>query len=118
MANIKCFSVVESVTDEATKRFGAMFHENADRKTILKQYCEAIDKIIDDISGNSIEVDVDEIKMTISIAIGCDEVIVYPEDNLFYQLAERSITIKFYPDEDDGSMVLEFVFPGIWERSI
>lgn len=118
MPKIKCFDVVESVIDEATTRFAPTFRENKDNKHILKTYCDALDKIIDDISGNSIEVEVDEIKMTISIAIGCDEVIIYPENDLFYKLAERSVTLGFYPDEDDGSMVMEFVFPSIWEKNI
>lgn len=117
MAKIKCYDVVDSVIEEATKRFGPLYKENEESKKILKQYCEAIDKIIDDISGNSIEVEVDEIKCTITIAIGCDEVIVYPEDDLFYKLAERAVSIGFYPDEDDGAMVFELVFPSIWERS-
>lgn len=118
MSAVKCFDVVESVTEEATQRFAPVFTENQERKDILKQYCEAIDQLIDDISGSSIEVEVDEIKMTISIAIGCEEIIIYPDNDLFYKLAERALVIKFYPDEDDQSMVMEFVFPSIWEKVI
>lgn len=118
MSTVKCFDVVESVTEEATKRFAPIFRENAERKDILKQYCSALDQLIEDISGNSIEVEVDEIKMTVSVAIGCDEVIIYPDNDLFYKLAERALVMKFYPDEDDQSMVMEFVFPSIWEKVI
>ena len=114
---IKCYDVVESVIEEATKRFIA-FKENQESKNILKQYCEVIDKIVEDIAGNSIEVEVDEIKMTISIIIGCDDLVVEPDNKLFYQLSERAISLSFYSDEDDGSMVVEFEFPSIWERSI
>ena len=118
MSKIKCYDVVESVLDEATKRFYPLFIENKERKNILKQYCSAIDKVIDDVSGKSIEVEVDEIKMTISICIGCEEITVYPDDRLFYQLFKRALTIGFSVNEDDGLMVIEFVFPSIWEKAI
>lgn len=117
MAKIKCFAVVEGVTDEATKSFGPLLVENKERKKILEQYCGAIDKIIDDISGDSIEVEVNEINGEISIAIGCEEIIVYPENKIFYDLTERALSLGFHQDTDSGSMVLKFVFPSIWERS-
>ena len=117
MSKIKCFDVVESVVEEATKRFSPIFVENGEAKSILKQYCEVLDSIVDDVSGSSIEVEVDEIKMIITVSIGCSEIIVYPDNDLFYKIAQRSIAIGFRAGEDPESIVVDFVFPSIWERA-
>lgn len=118
MSKIKCFDVVESVVDEATERFAPTFVENSKNKSILKSYCEALDSIIEEISGTSIEVEVDEIKMTITVSIGCDEVVVYPESELFYKITERATAVGFHISEDPDSIVIDFVFPSIWELAI
>lgn len=118
MSKIKCFDVVESVVDEATERFAPTFVENSKNKSILKSYCEALDSIIEEISGTSIEVEVDEIKMSITVSIGCNEIIVYPESELFYKITERATAVGFRISEDPDSIVIDFVFPSIWERAI
>ncbi len=116
MCTIKCFDIVETVTDEATARFSPIFHEHEERKTILKQYCEAIDTLCELYRGESIEVGVNEIKMTISIRMEFQEIRMEPENKLFLQLAERTTTLIFSPNENGNSIIIEFVFPSIWEH--
>ena len=115
MCNIKCFDIVESVTDEATTRFSPYFHEHGERKAILKQYCEAIDILCYLFDGESIEVEVDETKLTISIRLKCPEIRMEPKNKLFLQLAERTTALNFYPNENENGIIIEFVFPSIWE---
>ena len=115
---IKCYDIVESITDEATRKFGHLFTENEDRKNMLAYYCSLIDDIIDVISGNSLEVEVDEIGMTISIAIGCEENSMSIDDDLLSNLSDLSLDVYTYLDEDRGDTMIKFVFPGIWEKTI
>ena len=115
MCNIKCFDIVETVIDEAATRFSPTFHEKEERKAILKQYCEAIDILCNLFVGESIEVEIDEIKMTISIRMECKEIRMDPKNKLFIQLAERAIALNFSPNDDGNGIIIEFVFPSIWE---
>lgn len=116
MSFAKCFDVVEMVTDEATKRFSPLFCENEDAKDILKQYCTAIDSLVKEFDGESIEVDVDEINMTIKITVEFPDIVVESFNHLFYALAERAISVRFFVGED-GLLAVSYLFPSIWSRA-
>lgn len=117
MGFVTCFDVVTMVTDEATKQFSPGFRENQERKEILKQYCEAIDALAKEFGGESFEVDVDDIKMTISIKMECPDMVIQSKNHVFYALSERAISVGF--SHGDGDMIsVEFVFPSIWEKVV
>lgn len=117
MAFVKCFDVVEMVTDEATNRFSPLFKENAEAKNVLRQYCEALDTIAQEQNGESFEVDVDEIKMSISIKIECQDIVIQSKNNVFYSLASRALSVKFSHGDGD-TVAVEFVFQSIWEKAV
>lgn len=116
MGFVSCFDVVTMVTDEATAQFSPLFRENKERKAILRQYCDAIDMLAKEFDGESFEVEVDDIEMTISIKMECPDMVIQGSANPFYALAERAVSIGFSHGEGD-TIIVEFVFPSIWERA-
>lgn len=43
---------------------------------ILHEYCDAIDGILKEFDGDSIDVDIDDIKMTICITVECEDLTI------------------------------------------
>lgn len=117
MPFVKCFDAVEMVTDEATKRFAPLFQENRESKNILHQYCDALDSIAQEFDGESFEVEVDEINMTIGIKLECPDIVIQTKEHRFCALAARALALKFSHGEGD-TVAVEFVFPSIWEKAV
>lgn len=117
MAAIKCFDVVEMVVEEASRQFTPLFRENAERKGVLKEYCAAIDELAEDFNGESFEVSVDDIKMTISIKLECPDILIQSKEHPFYELVKRSTELHVSHGDGDN-LAVEFVFPSIWEKAI
>lgn len=113
---IKCFDAVEMVVEEANKQFSPIWEMNKDNYQILKQYCDVIDKLSKEYEGESYEVEIDDIIMTISITMDCLDMIVDKTNKDFLQIAERAISIGFSTN-DDGMLSIKFVFPSLWERA-
>lgn len=116
MARINCFDVVKIVTEEATSRFAPLFRENREAKNILHQYCEVLDALAQEFDGESFEVEVDEIQMTIGIKLECPDIVIQSDKHRFYALARRALEIRFSHGEND-TVAVEFVFPSIWEKT-
>ena len=117
MSFVKCYDVAEMVLDEASKQFAPLFRENAERKQILKSYCEVIDSLAEEFNAESFDVEVDDIKMTISIKMECPDITITSENHPLYELAGHAVSVHFSNNESD-LMVVEFVFPSIWEKSV
>lgn len=117
MAAIKCFDVVDMVIEEASRQFAPLFRENAERKGILKEYCAALDELAEDFNGESFEVSVDDIEMTISVKLECSDILIQSKEHPFYELVERST--RFNISHGDGdNLAVEFIFPSIWEKTV
>jgi len=114
--NIKCFDAVEMVVEEANRQFSPIWEMNKDNYQILKQYCDVIDKLSKEYEGESYEVEIDDIVMTISITMDCLDMIVDKNNKELLQIAERAISIEFSTN-DDGMLSIKFVFPSLWERA-
>ena len=117
MAIIKCVDIVGMIVDEATKRFSPIMIEDSEKKETLNQYCNVIDNLIEEFDGDSIEVNVDEINMTISIKMFCDEITIETKSHPFYELIKRSLSVNFSYERKDNNMSVEFVFPSIWKKA-
>lgn len=114
MGFINCFDVVSMVVEEATNQFSPLFKLDNQKYKILEQYCSVIDSLAKEFNGESYEVDVDDIAMTISITLVCDEVTITTEGHGFYALAKRANSVSFSSDE--GRLSVKFVFPSVWDR--
>ena len=117
MSFVKCYDVAEMVLDEASKQFAPLFRENGERKQILKSYCEVIDSLAEEFNAESFDVEVDDIKTTVSIKMECQDITITSEQHPLYELAGHAMDVRFSHSEDD-LMVVEFVFPSIWEKSV
>ena len=115
MALVNWFDVVEMVTEEATSRFAPLFRENREAKNVLHQYCDVLDALAQEFNGESFEVEVDEIQMTIAIKLECPDIVIQSEEHKFYMLAQRALAVRFSHGEND-TVAVEFVFPSIWEK--
>ncbi len=116
MSSVKCFDVTSKVIDEASDRFGPLWKVDEEKLNILRQYCGAIDSISRDFDGESLEVEVDEISMDVSITLECGEMVITSGNHVFFQLAERSTKFSFSVSGDD-MLLVRFVFPSVWEKT-
>ena len=114
---VKCFDAFSMVVDEATSQFAPIWKENKENKRVLAQYCEAIDSMLDEFGGESFEVDVDDVKMTITVKLECRDMTLETQKHKYYDLAQRALSFGFSVSES-GNLVVEFVFPSIWERAV
>lgn len=117
MPELKCFNVASLVIDEATEQFSPLWKVDKEKLTIFNQYCTVIDELVNEFGGLELTVDVDDIKLTISIEVVCEDITIQESKHRFYDLAERAIELSFMKSED-GDVVVRFVFPSIWERVI
>lgn len=115
MANkVKCFNIVKAVTDEASNQLGSTWTLDVRRFAILKQYCEAIDNLASWCDAEAFEVEVDDILLTISIAMECPEITVDKTTGIFFDLLERSLRASFSTTADTGALVIRLTFPSVW----
>lgn len=115
MNKINCAEVVSMVVEEATKQFAPLWALNSENYQILEQYCSVIDVLSEEFEGTSYEVSVDEIKMTVSIVMECEDITILSSAHHFYKLAERSVELGFSVSEN-GRLNVRFVFPSVWEK--
>lgn len=116
MSLINCFDTVEMVVEEANKQFAPIWKMNKERYNILKQYCDIIDSLSAEYGGESFEVEIDDIAMTVAITMDCLDMIIDRDNQKFLSLAQRTISIGFSVSEE-GNLAIKFVFPSLWERS-
>lgn len=113
---IKCFEVVSTVVEEATRQFSPIWCIDLDKYATLEQYCRAIDAIAEEFNGESIDIEIDEIKMTVSITVECWDMKLESISHVFYKLAKRSVKFGFSVSEE-GNLNVNFTFPSVWKRS-
>lgn len=115
---VKCFEVVNTVVEEASKQFKPFWKLNEEKLDILHEYCDAIDLILKEFDGDSIDVDIDDIKMTISITIECEDLTIEAKEHQFHQLVERAIKFGFSKSKEREVMCVNFVFPSVWDKAM
>lgn len=116
MALINCFDVVSMVVEEATSQFAPLWKLDNENFKILKQYCSVIDSLAKDFNGISFDVSVDDIAMTITIILECEEMLIESATHKFFSLASRAKTLGF-STSDDGNLNVKFVFPSVWTKA-
>ena len=112
---VNCFDVVSMVVDEATRQFEPLWEVNEEKHKILEQYCSALDELAEEFDGESFEVDVDDIKMTISITMECADMTIKSSSHKFYALVQRASALQFFVSEE-GLLGVRFIFPSIWDK--
>lgn len=115
---VKCFDVVNMVVEEASEQFKPIWKIDNEKLDILHEYCDAIDEILKEFDGDSIDVDIDEIKMTVSITIECEDLTIESKEHQFHQLVERAVRFGFSKSKEREAMCVNFVFPSVWGKTM
>lgn len=115
---IKCFDVVNMVVEEGSNQFKPLWKVDQEKLDILHEYCDAIDGILKEFDGDSIDVDIDDIKMTICITIECEDLTIESKEHQFHQLVERAIEFGFEKSKEREVMCVKFVFPSVWDKAM
>lgn len=116
MKNVKCFDVTNMVIEEANARFFPLYTPNSECVKVLQQYCKAIDLLAINFDGEFYEVEVDEIKMTVKITLGCHQISITNTPHLLLQLVQRSKLFRTC-FSTDGLIHIEFTFPCLWKST-
>lgn len=116
LAFVNCFDVVSMVVEEATNQFSPLWKLNKYNYKILEQYCNVIDSLATEFNGHSFDVSVDDIAMTITIVMECDDIVITSKTHRFYDIAQRSKMLGFSAS-DNGTLNIKFVFPSVWDKS-
>lgn len=114
---VKTFNVVEMIAEEAEKQFKPLWQINRNDYAILKEYCEALDELTKEFNAESVEVQIEEPEMEISITLSCNNYVSLPADCRFYLFAGRAKSISFSISENKY-LDIKFTFPSIWRRAI
>ncbi len=109
---VNCFDVVSMVVEEATSQFAPIFKLNNENYKVLEQYCSALDALAAEFGGESFEVDIDDIAMTIAITMECENITIESPTHKFFALAQCAKSIGFHTNE--GRLGVKFVFPSVW----
>lgn len=115
MSFVKCFDVVSMVIEAADEQFQPLWKINEENRDILRQYCDVIDSMARESDAECFEVEVDDIKMTVRIAMICHEMTIKSQTHIYCQLIERTVSCS-YSVTEDGGLRVEFEFPSLWER--
>lgn len=115
---IKCFDVVNMVVEEGSNQFKPLWKVDQEKLDILHEYCDAIDGILKEFDGDSIDVDIDDIKMTICITVECEDLTIESKEHQFHQLVERAIGFGFEKSKEREAMCVKFVFPSVWDKAM
>lgn len=111
----KCFDAVSMIVEEASWRFAPKYRMVTECYDVLKSYCEALDKLAKEFDAIAFEGEIDEIKMTISIKMECPDMTIDEKEHIYYNLIGRTESFGFSVSEG-GNLLVEFVFPSIWEK--
>ena len=115
MSFVNCFDVVSIVVEEATSQFAPLWKLNNESNRVLEQYCSVIDSLSEEFGGESFDVTVDDIEMTITIVMECEDITIESKTHKFYSLAQRCKSLGFSVSED-GNLNVKFVFPSVWTK--
>lgn len=111
---IKTFDIANMIIKEADKKFGDNYSLNEEKVEIFKEYCDALDEIVNEFNCNATDISVDEESKTIVINLETDYMSIDGNEHVFYELAERSISFWFNYC-NDSELQISFVFPALWD---
>lgn len=112
---VKCFDIVSMVIDEATSQFAPFWKIDEEKYRILEQYCNTLDHLAEEFDGESFDIEVDDVAMTITITMECNEITIESKNHKYYNIAQCAMAFGFSVSED-GLLCVKFVFPSVWSK--
>lgn len=117
----KCYDVVLGAVAERSKDTAGTLRENPEKMDILREYCDAIDKIAAEFGDGVVAYDaeIDDYRDTVTIGLECGVIEVEDKQHIFCQLIDRSIQFSFQLSQfTEDNLRVEFVFPSVWDEKI
>lgn len=109
-------AAVCEVLDEATERFSSGdLTENEKKRENIKNICAEIDKFSEEFGGKEFYIRVDDDTCHIFMELVCEEIEICTPEHHFYPVTMCAENIEFRRGKDSDSVVVSFMFPGIWE---
>jgi len=110
---MKTFDEITMLTNDATELFKGSFKEDAHKKQQLREACDAIDALIQELDCVSCDAEIDADTKEILITLTCRYFeICFPAKNL-RKASKNAKRLKFKSADDEHSEVI-FTFDGIW----
>ena len=109
----KSREVAKMVIEEADKQFSPIWESDENSLPGLYQCCDWLDSLNEMFDSESIEVEVDEITMDVSVTIECNKVDV--ENCIFRKLIKCAKTYAFFKTTED-KIEIKFVFHSVWKK--
>lgn len=108
---IVCIAEKPSVARDIARIIGATSSHD------IKTCCDDIDTLASLVNADSLGVEIDDVEMTITINIECDEIVMESRQHKLYEIAGKAAEVKFaVSQEDQNKLLICFVFPGIWKH--
>lgn len=109
----KTFDIANTVIEEASTRFKPLFGLNEQKLKAFEEHCSVVDSFIQATDAKTLTVDVDEIKMTVTLIFELDEISV-EAGNTLLQLTEKVERICVRPKNNELELTL--LFKSLWDK--
>ncbi len=115
----KCYSVLYGIIEETREEFTDK-KPSFEALNWISGVCEMIDTVAQAYDGVYYHISVNMETLEISISLECGEVIVdgYEKQNLLYEAIAAAKTVTFSSGEGEDTIVITFLFDGVWEDII
>ena len=111
--NIGTFDIAEMVVDEAVSQHGNCFKVTSQARQNLKTDCALIDRIVSEFDCESVEAEIDDKEMKLTIYIVCPDIVLeYGRTHPFFSLIQHVGSFAFSAVDD--SIRISFTFTGLW----
>lgn len=122
---ITCWDAALITLGETTKQFAPEWRENAGKKSILGEYCEAVGSIANRAGSTFFDTEVDPETKCITMSFDVADLEVRgaavrkdgKRDLPLADLIDRSIVFRICTNQRTGRPLLVFTFPGIWDKA-
>lgn len=114
---VSCYDAISMVLDDALTRFGTGWRLNQDALKRLKADCRDLDAVVQDFNCDSIEAEVDEETMELSVSLFCDEMTLeYGRTHPFFAAIRHAKSFGFRNSGEDG-IVVTIIFGNLFVRT-
>ena len=115
MSLVSTYDVVDMVVEEASSQFGERWGVLASKRESLRTNCTLIDRLVSEFYCESVEAEVDDETMKLTISIVCPDMILeYGRTHPFFTLIQSTESFSFSTTKE--SLMINFVFAGLWEK--
>lgn len=113
MGHMKCYDHVIEVINDAIEQYGSAFELRVEKEKWLWHLCEELDKLIEEFECEAFEVEIDDIKMRLTLSIECSDIILESREHSFFDFVLKLSSFKFSKADEDV-LRTEFFIDNLW----